>query len=97
MSSHIPVSRLFEAVDGLALESTDITHIQTCAECRKALVLMTRSSAHPGVVQLWKYANGLEMAEEDYRHLTTCEKCLSALWLIRSGRSLEDLVQTLQR
>jgi hypothetical protein len=96
MSSHIPAGRLFKAVDGVALESQDITHIHDCAECRKVLELMTRHGTHTGLVQLWKYANGLDMFDEDYDHLTDCEKCLSALWLIRSGRSIEDVVQALR-
>jgi hypothetical protein len=96
MSSHIPAARLFKAVDGVALESQDITHIQDCAECRKVLELMARRGTHIGIVHLWKYANGLEMDDEDYDHLTTCETCLSALWLIRSGRSIDDVVQALR-
>jgi len=79
---HISVERLYEAAEGLGLDTVDVEHLRNCAACREILRIMTRHSkkrlrhenSPPGVP-----------AGNASTHVS-----LVRLWSYRQGLEMED-------
>jgi hypothetical protein len=79
---HIPVERLYEAAEGLGLDTVDVEHLRDCVACREILRIMTRHSKK----RLRKENSPPDLSDEN----ASTHVSLVRLWSYEHGQEMEE-------
>ena len=106
--THIPTESLFEIAEGRDPATSEIGHLQECADCREVLRLLIQQeggsrksrkpieAGHISVARLFRFAQGKDLKDSDLEHLFDCDQCVGVLWICRSEKSLIPVIQIIK-